>query len=252
MKISINHAAAQGLRTYMEDYAYINTFKEGTLLAVFDGHGGDTAAQTCFSSLQNFFTMFGNMEALPTPIDKLRGLFAGLVKSTENLNCGTTATIVFIPSTLDRAYVGILGDSPVIIKTPTGDYWRGPEHNVRSNTSEAARIKVAGGMGFNGYAYPPVSGFSANGLQLSRAMGDAEFSSILSREPEIFEVPLGPNSFILVGSDGLFDPHHTSDSSAATMVDLVEKGATAGNLVSAALKVPTHDNVTAILARLEN
>ena len=41
---------------------------------------------------------------------------------------------------------------------------------------------------------------------MTRVLGDTELDSIINRQPEIYSVPLG--SFLLVGSDGLFDPTH--------------------------------------------
>jgi len=144
-----------------------------------------------------------------------------------------------------------LGDSPVIIRTDKGEYWHAPEHNVRSNPAEVIRIKAMGGTVYGGYAYPPRDGsFTAGGLQLSRTLGDSGHSAILSREPEIFEIPLGERSFVLVGTDGLFDPSHNSSEPASSIVALINKGASADDLVKYAIGVPTHDNVTAILVKI--
>ncbi len=132
-----------------------------------------------------------------------------------------------------------------------GQYWHSPEHNVRSNPAEVKRINTVGGYVHNGYAFSGKGSFSSGGLQLSRALGDRDFADILSREPEIFEVPLGVGSFVLVGTDGLFDPGHESSRASSDIIALVEKGATAGNLVhQATVAKPTGDNVTALLLRV--
>jgi cell division protein YceG involved in septum cleavage len=57
-----------------------------------------------------------------------------------------------------------------------------------------------------------------------------------------------------VRPDGCFDPgHYDFKKSAQTIVELVERGATAQDLVKrAAIDYPTGDNVTAIVARFED
>ena len=250
MKAPITHATARGKRDYQEDRYKIDVTNDGILLAIFDGHGGAGTSDFCEKNLLGAFNAVADNPSLPFIRDKVWGIFDWLRVRTDNNYDGTCASVVFIPSSLDRAHVGILGDSPVIIKTQEGEYWHSPEHNVRSNPQEVKRLQGLGATVYGGYAYAPNSGFSASGLQLTRSLGDSEFSSILSREPEIFEIPLGLGSFVLVGSDGLFDPSHQSSANASSIVKLIEGGATAGNLVNHALGIPTEDNVTAVLLRI--
>jgi serine/threonine protein phosphatase PrpC len=250
MRAPITHATAQGKRDYQEDRYKIDVTNDGILLAVFDGHGGAETSEFCEKNLLGAFNAVADNPSLPFIRDKVWGIFDRLRIRTRENHDGSCVSIVFIPSSLDRAYVGILGDSPVIIKTKDGEYWHSPEHNVNSNPAEVKRLQGLGATVYGGYAYAPNSGFSASGLQLTRSLGDSEFSSILSREPEIFEIPLGLGSFVLVGSDGLFDPSHKSSANASTIVELIEKGATAGNLVNHALSIPTEDNATSILLRI--
>jgi len=75
--------------------------------------------------------------------------------------------------------------------------------------------------------------------------------TVLNREPEIFRLPLGPESFVLVASDGVFDPSHAT-SQSTVIADKIENGAGAQELVDAALAVPTNDNVTAILVEIHS
>lgn len=250
MNTNVSHIWAKGARPYQEDRSLIDISNDGLLLAVFDGHGGESTAEFCRANLLLAFNAVADDPTMPTIPNKVRGIFNYLALATNDLREGTTASIVFIPSSLDRAFVGVLGDSPVIIKNKDNEYWHAPEHNVRSNPAEVARVKAAGGTVYGGYAFAPGGGLSASGLQLSRTLGDSNFSAILSRDPEIFEIELGKDSFVLVGSDGLFDPSHGSDDAASSIVQLVEKGSDAKVLVQYALGIPTQDNVTAILVRI--
>ena len=86
---------------------------------------------------------------------------------------------------------------------------------------------------------------------MTRAFGDADMDSALLREPEVFELPIGKDSFVLVGTDGLFDPSHQSSESAKEIAALADIATNeAKNLVSYSVQKPTGDNVTAILVRI--
>jgi serine/threonine protein phosphatase PrpC len=133
MKTPITHATAKGRRDYQEDRYKIDVTNDGILFAVFDGHGGASTSEFCSLNLIKAFNFVADDFSYPEIKDKMRGIFFRLFESTFDNQDGATASIVFVPSSLDRAYVGILGDSPVIIKTKDGEYWHSPEHNVRSN-----------------------------------------------------------------------------------------------------------------------
>lgn len=251
MRTITSHATAQGTREYQEDRSFINATEDGLLIAIFDGHGGDQGAEYLHTNLPYVFNDLGNDPDFPTILEKMKHLFAVLAIMTNTMVAGSTASIVFIPSSLDRAYVGVVGDSPVIIRNADGDLWKSPEHNVRANPTEVAAAKARGGVIVNGYLFGhKVKGFNPPGLQLTRALGDVELDDVLSREPEIFEIPLAKNSFVLVASDGLLDPQHESSEAAQAIVMAVDKGATAGNLVKMAIDKPTHDNASAVLVRI--
>jgi len=81
----------------------------------------------------------------------------------------------------------------------------------------------------------------------------ARWNSVLSRQPDIYSVRVNKDSFIIVASDGAFDPgHYDFKKSAEAVVKLVEAGADAQTIVDRAVKLPTGDNVSAIIARFAN
>ena len=140
----------------------------------------------------------------------------------------------------------VIGDSPVIILDRENKIIVSPDHNVRSNPVELEKAKKKGAAYEMGYTMSP----SGGGLQMSRALGDESLDSILDREPEVYSVPLGEKSLIILGTDGLFDPGH-SDTAAQVgrIVILTMNGAGARELVQDALDRMTCDNVTAIVWR---
>jgi serine/threonine protein phosphatase PrpC len=254
----ITNAAAKGSRSYQEDRHFISEHPEGTLLVVFDGHGGGEASHEAhhqFDSL--FWDCFGPPFDVPTA---LRLSIRVLAKELEAYEEGTTLSAVYIPSDCKVAYTAVLGDSPILIHVCSaplghGDYiWTGPDHNVRSNPTERESAEKRGGFYDGVYLYQGNTnpyGDHAHGLQMARALGDSALRGVLSTEPEINTVPLGEGGFILVATDGLFDPGHRNfEASRRQVLALIADGADAQYLVDNAVARDTHDNVTAILVRL--
>ena len=146
------------------------------------------------------------------------------------------------------AYVGILGDSPVIIKNPGEASWLSPEHNVRTNVKEREMAIPPWRFYEDGYLYGKTGKW---GIQISRALGDAVLDEVLDRRPEIFSRPIEPGSIILVATDGAVDPAHKKAASRIKqLLDLVSGGGDADAVVKDALAHGTDDNVTAIVCRI--
>lgn len=272
--LTITHATAKGRRPYQEDTYFFYTNSQGTLAAVFDGHGGDDVSTLCKNYLSGeplFEEDFEDddtvlidfpkklvtsktpgwdvLEAVQPP-KKLKELFENLNVLTASYRQGSTASVVWIPKTEKKAYIAVLGDSPIIVRTRQGTISISPEHNVRSNPKEAAAAEARGGILSGGYVWNDL-GDLGDGLQMTRALGDKSLNKILDRNPEIYTVDLGKNSWILVGTDGILDPGHKDhEARVSHFVDLIEnQNADAARLVDDAVKLPTHDNATAVLLR---
>lgn len=232
-----------GARNYQEDRFVVQEFDEGYLLAVMDGHGGDQVVEFIANNLVG---VFGETTINSSYSGRLQEIFSKLNLDTRSMHSGSTLSLVFLPNNEERAYVAVLGDSPVIIRTGEGEIFVSPEHNARSNLEERAAAEARGAVFDRGYLY--TSDMRA-GLQMSRALGNSELDSFLSREPEICIVELGEKSFVLVGSDGLFDPGHKDTSvQIERLIAMIENdGADAKTLVEDALARDTRDNVTAIV-----
>lgn len=238
MQLEMTHATHKGQRRYQEDrYMTLRRLVPGeAILAVFDGHGGDECAEYCAANLPSIVEEVGD--------GPLKKVFEILHERTREFHSGCAASIVRIDEDAARIEVGILGDAPVILRPRGGErFWVAPEHNIRSNMEEAEKAVERGGVICNGYLYDPVTDA---GLQMSRALGDASLDKVLLREPEIFSFPIGPGGYVLVASDGILDPAHTSD----LMLDIQDTD-TAESLVEEAVRVPTGDNVTAVLVRFK-
>lgn len=256
--MDIKSYTAQGQRPYQEDRFHTHSDKEGTLLAVMDGHGGSDTAQRVKLLLPVIWEATCGSSVAVSASAELT--FERLHEQTREMRCGTTLSLAWIPADKKTATVAVLGDSPVIIWQQQGHSpWVAPEHNVRTNLKEADAVSRRGGMVVGGYAYaapqninPYSSVMNSPGLQMSRALGDSELDSILERKPEIFTFDLIPGSIVLVASDGLLDPGHgETDDIISWIGDMIfVEGADAKELVKDAVARKTGDNVTAIVARI--
>lgn len=248
----LSTASERGMRDYNEDRSNVNVSMEGALIAVFDGHGGDETAELASNKAAEFFIDAMDVYGEGTnPKDALEETVARLAKLTGNHRSGSTASLVFIPTEGEMAYTAVLGDSPILIGNDT-DLWVGPDHNVRTNPAEADAVQERGGFISGGYA---MEHFSGNGLQMGRALGDRSLARILSTKPEINEVPITKGGFVLVATDGVFDPSHGKQAESIKYITgLMRSGAhglfSAKDLVLNALERKTYDNVTAVVVRL--
>lgn len=244
-------ASHKGRRDYQEDRLFTATYEQGTLLAVFDGHGGDETSEICENELPGLFADEIGEDGATNHVDEvLRTVIQKLNIMTQHLDPGSTLSLAFIPVDKPVVTCAVMGDSPILIKDKDGKVNIAPDHNVRTNPAEAEAAKARGGFISGGYLHQTFNGM---GLQMARALGDAYLNKVLSRVPEIYSVEVGPQSWVLVASDGQFDPgHYEFKKSAQTISEMIDKGADAKALVHyAAVDYPTGDNVSAILVRFE-
>jgi serine/threonine protein phosphatase PrpC len=244
-------ASHKGRRDYQEDRLFTATYERGTLLAVFDGHGGHEVSELAEKELPGLFAdEIGEDGATDKVPEVLRTVIQKLNIMTQHFEPGSTLSLAFIPVDKPVVTCAVMGDSPILIKDKDGKLNIAPDHNVRTNQAEADAATKRGGFVEGGYLY---ADFHGMGLQMARALGDSHLNKVLSRTPDIYEVGVGPNSWVLVASDGQFDPsHYGFKKSAQTIAEMIDQGSDAKALVHyAAIDYPTGDNVSCILVRFE-
>lgn len=250
MPLTHSVATEKGLRPYQEDRFFIQKFPTGTLAAIMDGHGGASCADKVRILLPLYWQALDTEELKNDPELRLLRLFDSLAVNTDDIPSGTTLSVVFIPNDEKKVHVAILGDSSVYINSG-GNLHKSPEHNVRVNKTEREAAIAKGGYYDMGYIFAPTG---QDGLQMSRTLGDKWLKKILNRVPEIYTVNLVPECYIILATDGLVDPSHLSVTSAhddlASMINLVDTGHGAQELVDLAIERETGDNVTAIVIRV--
>lgn len=196
--MKITRAVQQGTRPYQEDRSLILNSSRGLLLAVMDGHVEADVATTCKRLIPKLFRFKGRGAE-----GALRQLISELHLATARVRGGSTISLALIPKNEKTVSIAVLGDSPVVVFDAADRLHMSPEHNVRSNLKERQAAIDRGGVYEQGYICLPRG---AAGLQMSRALGDAVLDKILSREPEVYT--LKNPRWVLVASDGLFDPSH--------------------------------------------
>ena len=247
MEKTITTAKCKGPRKHQEDFNFsmpINgsNFK-GWLIAVADGHSGKEVAKLCSKRIGKIFKLARAHHAKSA----LKKLVAQLHRETKNFDDGSTLSVALIiekPENVFNATIAILGDSPVIVIDQSGKMHISPEHNVRSNLKEREAAKERGGIyGSKGYMHADVFG---GGTQLSRALGSVDLKKIQSREPEIYSIP--DPRWVLVASDGLFDPNHKDSTRLINEIkEYATRAANADALMAWAERRGLSDNTTAVV-----
>jgi len=227
---NVSYETEVGSRFLKEDYCltfpfYFGDDLGGILLAVMDGYNGKNVAELCKESIPNIFNPTGFKDIK----NAIRRLILELNKMAgetgyRGYSSGSCISIACIPRNFKRVYVAILGDVRVITLDRYENIHISPEHNVRTNEEERNMAIKRGGVYSKNYMYIPQSmahDRSPKGRQLSRALGDIQMGDIVSHEPLLYSVPLGPKSIVVVASDGMLDPIH-QDKRKKTLHSIIQ------------------------------
>src|SRR5262245_6652843 len=178
MPLRISQATEQGLRSHQEDRLVIrqtdHADSRGFVLAIADGHGGDETSSFVAQELSaGLFDKMLTQVGFADIDMALRKVFQYLDEATSRLSeekrvhyeSGTTLSLVYLPESQPRAYVAVIGDSPVIHCCKDGKIHLSPEHNARTNEKERKEAILRGGRFIDGYIIHP---FGSRGLQMTR------------------------------------------------------------------------------------
>lgn len=235
----------QGVRDTMEDEVQVLFNEAGQYLyaAVYDGHGGEHAAQWLSKQLHHTvhssITDGGNGNSTSSMSDRMvssflsadRELLAHLeqIGGETTAGSGSTATVVVVKG--DRLVVANVGDSEAVLSRKGEAVQLATQHRVYGSgpgvQAEINRIKAVGGWVDDGRV--------CSVLAVSRAFGDWEFkgagltrllqsgiekgfwdSSFAEQQaftadpvvvtPDVSETVLTPDDeFLIIASDGLWD-----------------------------------------------
>eukprot|EP01063_Lacrimia_lanifica_P026187 TRINITY_DN3487_c0_g2_i1.p1 TRINITY_DN3487_c0_g2~~TRINITY_DN3487_c0_g2_i1.p1 ORF type:complete len:444 (+),score=137.73 TRINITY_DN3487_c0_g2_i1:174-1334(+) len=249
----VGASGMNGMRLGMEDAHAIEMHDAWGFFGIFDGHVGSA----CSRYLADEFPR--RLKDLPQPIPdpKLRELAVAIDEDfiSNGLADGSAATFLMArPSGTGRylLQVGNVGDSRVIVCKGGAAYPMTTDHKP-SIEQERERIEAAGGIVMNN---------RVNGnLAMSRAFGDSAYKQgpnpaeyLVTAMPDITHIEVGPEDFVLLACDGVFESNFTNEEVVAfvyhKMMATSDIGAIANMLCDEALARGSEDNISCMILQL--
>lgn len=194
---AVHQISEIGFRRTMED-RHVLEVRPGVGLfgGVYDGHGGEEAAEAVATSLHAAF--FDALDAGLSPPEAFREAYRAVEERVQRYESGSTAATVFLRhDELSFAHIGdggilLVAGEPILLTHP---------HRV-DNLAERSRIISAGGHIEGGYV---IRGL--RGLMPTRSFGDSYFRPVgITAVPAVGERRLtAEHRFLVVACDGLFD-----------------------------------------------
>ncbi len=205
---------------------------------VFDGHRGDAGAR--FAE-QQFVSLF---EKKAKRLDVKGAILSTCHEISRTMPVGTGTCISGIIMTNEGFYTVNAGDSRVVLVTCSGAQLLTHDHNLK-NPDEFDRILEKGALINRGYLYCGGDSCVREGLDVTRSLGDVEFTRVgLLNEPEVVFYPLKNQIMhIVISCNGIYENMQISE-----IPDLVNNGVDpALRICGQAIKKGSGDNVTAIV-----
>jgi len=240
-------------RRFMEDAHTMedkfNGDEKQGFFAVFDGHGGKTAALFCQS---NFHKILQEELASHSAeeLDKDEKINEILVKAYAKTDeamkpsvpaagaCAVTA-LIRVKSTGQRMiYCANAGDSRAILCRDGKGVLLSVDHKA-TNEEEAQRVITAGGF---------IKNERVNGLiAISRALGDHCMKTFIPSDPYLAHVELQPvDTFLILACDGVWDVIPTQEA-VDLIVNDTDPTLMAKKLLVQAIKGGSTDNITVMV-----
>ncbi|KAL1918173.1 uncharacterized protein VTP21DRAFT_3439 [Calcarisporiella thermophila] len=213
-RLAYGASCMQGWRLTMED-AHTTLLKIDEapglgFFAVFDGHGGRSAAVYCGEQLHSRIIKddaFGRADYATAIKNGFLGIDMDLRQDPEFDDMSGCTAVVALITPDDRIFVGNAGDSRAVMSINGVVKPLSFDHKP-ANRSESARIVAAGGF----VEFGRVNG----NLALSRAIGDFEFKQnmnlsaeqqVVTANPDILEhrVAHEEDEFVVLACDGIWD-----------------------------------------------
>eukprot|EP01089_Gocevia_fonbrunei_P004862 TRINITY_DN1493_c0_g1_i1.p1 TRINITY_DN1493_c0_g1~~TRINITY_DN1493_c0_g1_i1.p1 ORF type:complete len:266 (+),score=71.21 TRINITY_DN1493_c0_g1_i1:348-1145(+) len=250
-RFEVCHADMKGKRMTMEDAVVANvlfrTTSDEGFFAVYDGHGGEKAAQYAAKRHPEILEeQLKGCEGLDEDdvIDAIRTSFVDCSKEMTPSNIkrsGTTAVTTVVLG--NKLYVADVGDSRAVMWRD-GKALRISLDHKPDLPSEEKRIR-----NLNGFVSP--NGRVVGMLAVSRALGDVDLQPFVSAEPfvDVFDIAQPPD-FLVMACDGVWDV--LSDESACAIIS------GESDIVRAAMKVRdcaysygSQDNISVVLVKFK-
>uniref|UniRef100_M4B5V9 PPM-type phosphatase domain-containing protein n=1 Tax=Hyaloperonospora arabidopsidis (strain Emoy2) TaxID=559515 RepID=M4B5V9_HYAAE len=238
----------QGRRPYMEDrhtaVADLNGDPTQSFYGIFDGHGGDGAANYCVQAMcQN---VIREPSITKEPAEALKSGFLRTdqeIANSKNSEDGTTAVVVFTQG--NEMFVAHAGDSRAVLVHRSGDVSVLTSDHKPNRPDERRRIQELGGSVVF-WGVWRVEGI----LAVSRAIGDRMLKPLVVAEPEVKELTrTEEDQYLVLASDGVWDT--VSNDEVAQLVLKYEDPQTAAqHLMEEAYARGSMDNICVMVIDL--
>jgi len=210
-------AELQGMRETMEDASLFAKLKEGYIIGVFDGHGGDGVAKAAKESFPHLFsealrqTNFNEHIALEATLAQIQ---KEVVANPRNRLMGSTAEVSFIRKD-GKIFNATLGDGKTFIFRENGQVvplsvtrdWSDPKEAARAirlAKTPADAEKRAKWIGHPNPKQLRVHNGKGATINISNALGDPTYLE-LTHKPTITEGRLLPGDRVVTACDGFWD-----------------------------------------------
>lgn len=272
--ISNYHYGDQHLRSHMED-AHTEALSDNfDFFAVFDGHCGIDAAQFTATHLHVILADLINQGISTQKALTQSFLITHHEFCKINQQSGTTVIAALINKKRQRLYLANIADARAIVCDPHGNIiTQTIDHNLKNDTHdlpekkrmtqfEIERINGVAGIHFvieDGYIHRKGHNYKIN---VTRAIGDANFHPCIVALPNIIELTLPQEGLLILACDGLWDAgkhdssnrQHQSERVAEYATSLLKKGLSekeiAYNLVQKAKDWGVGDNISVTVINL--
>ncbi|PJF17039.1 hypothetical protein PSACC_03149 [Paramicrosporidium saccamoebae] len=221
--------------------------KDQGFFAVFDGHGGKSAAAWCGEHFPELLLKNLPGGIVPEVLDQTFAEADSFLNAAHGIFSGCTAIVALYRheqrdgQDVTVLYTGNTGDSRAVLYRE-GKAIRLSYDHKGSDVIEQQRVKDAGGFILN----DRVNGM----LAITRALGDAEMKDYIAGRPYTTETVIDrtKDSILILACDGLWDV--CSDQEACDHIkDVTDTQKAAEMLVEYAIKNDSYDNLSVLVIR---
>ena len=253
----INQLLFQAHSHSLQDRYAVRETDQGSLYAVFDGHGGGMVSETAKNTFaDHFFALLGEgslreswFNTFQATEESYRALDlkeeTGGSKRLEGRE-GSTCNAAFIRG--NKLSTANAGDSRCVLCQKNGSAIAMSTDHKPTDAAEYIRLQENGFKVVRGRIYRIDTG--KGGLNLSRALGDFHYENGVPFTPDVyFKTLTEEDELLILGTDGLWDAM-TNQEACKVARRQKNMDRAAAELTRVALMNGSSDNITAIVVQL--
>lgn len=234
-----------GRLSYMEDrYFFVLNLdgKPGTYGGIYDGHGGEKAAEYAAQCLHKMFFHF--LEKYYSPEDSFTQAYQIVSDEIREEHTGTCAADFFIRE--GKIHFANAGDCRIVVVDKRDEHQLTTDHHVNVEL-EKRRIEASGGQIYGSYVCR-----EDHGLMVTRVLGDHYFGGAgIIPNPSVGSYKILPTDiYLIAGTDGLFSKMGNPEVANQARLKVNPKELALALKEEVLLKRGGKDNLTIIVLKL--